>query len=69
MGTGPSATLTAQFISPHALLTDGGQKRPFSSFKSDCFFPIALWLGCTYKSELIYGCVCMHGEARECLPE
>lgn len=29
MGTGPSAMLIAQLISPHASLADGGQKQPF----------------------------------------
>lgn len=37
-----------------------GEKAVDSSLKSNNFFSIALWLGCTYKSELIYGCVCMH---------
>ena len=37
-----------------------GEKAVDSSLKSNNFFSIALWLGCTDKSELIYGCVCMH---------
>lgn len=37
-----------------------GEKAVDSSLKSNNFFLIALWLGCTYKSELIYGRVCMH---------
>lgn len=61
------ATLSAQLISPHALLADGGQKRPFSSFKSDCFFPIALWLGCTYKSRVNIW-MCLHAQESESVP-
>lgn len=36
-----------------------GKKAVESPLKSNNFFLIALWLGCTYKSELIYGRVCM----------
>lgn len=36
-----------------------GEKAVDSSLKRNNFSSIALWLGCTYKSELIYGHVCM----------
>lgn len=45
-----------------------GEKAVDSSLKSNnFFFPIALWLGCTYKSELIYGLVCMHMSMCACV--
>lgn len=44
-----------------------GEKAVESSLKSNNFFPIALWLGCTYKSELIYGRVCMRRRVGACV--
>lgn len=44
-----------------------GEKAVDSSLKSNNFFPIALWLGCTYKSELIYGLMCMHMSMCACV--
>lgn len=44
-----------------------GEKAVDSSLKSNNFFSIALWLGCTYKSELIYGRVCMRMSMCACV--
>lgn len=69
-GPGTSKTLCAHHISPQALPVTG-KKAVVSSLNCTPRFLIALWLGCTYKSELIYGrvrvCVCVHASECACL--
>lgn len=54
-------------ISFQPMLYLTGEKAVDSSLKSNNFFLIALWLGCTYKSELIYGRVCMRMSMCACV--
>lgn len=59
---GTSRSLPAVPHSHHSHLSPAGASgaMTISSLQSHNHFLIALWLGCTCKSELIYGCVSMH---------